>query len=218
MAAHRYWRVVDISIPGGGLLEIGEWQLFNGASRVDASATLSSSSSPSFGSVADLKDGSVSTRVYWDESTVENPAFWIKWDFGSAQTVDGTRFSGYDNSTRYPSGFTFQWSDDNSSWTTQRSVSGVSYPGNNTYTDVIALVPPHTVAGVVKDASGSPLSGRTVRVYRRDTGALLAETTSATSTGIFSLTIYHADPVTVVVLGADGGSENALIFDRVIPV
>lgn len=37
------------------------------------------------------------------------------------------------------------------------------------------------VAGVVYDDTGAPVGGRTVRVYRRDTGAFLAETSSASS-------------------------------------
>lgn len=50
-----------------------------------------------------------------------------------------------------------------------------------------------TLSGTVKNAANAALAC-TVRAYRRDTGAC-----------------------TVVVLGEDGGTENALIYDRVIP-
>lgn len=218
MAAHRYWRINSITIPGGGYLEIAEWHLYNGATRVDASATISSSNVPSLGTPADLQDNNTSTRCFWAESVAEDPSFWIKWDFGTAQNVDGTKFAGFDSNNRYPSAFTLQWSDDNSTWTTQNSVSGIAYPGNLTFTALIPLSVPKTIAGVVKDASGTPVSGRKVRVYQRDTGALLGETTSAATTGIFSFTISYESAVYVVVLDADVGTANALIYDRVIPV
>lgn len=218
MAAHRYWRINTISVPDASYLEISEWHLYNGASRVDASATISASDTVAGGALANLQDNDTGTLAYWLSSVVEDPDFWIKWDFGTAQNVDGSKFAGHDTATRYPSGFTLQWSDDNSSWTTQNSVSGIAYPGNLTFTEIILLSEPKTVAGVVKDASGTPISGRTVRVYKRADGSLLGETTSATTTGAFSFTVSYDAAVYVIVLDADGGSANALIFDRVIPV
>lgn len=183
MAAHRYWRVNSITVPGGGFLEIAEWHLYNGGTRVDASATLTASDAVTNGALANLQDNATGTRAAWAEATVEAVGFWIKWDFGTAQNVDGSKFCGFDTNNRYPSAFTLQYSDDNSSWTTQASASGIAYPGNLTFTDIITLGEPRVVAGVVKDSSGTPISGRKVRVYKRSDGTLVGEATSSAGSG-----------------------------------
>lgn len=65
------------------------------------------------------------------------------------------------------------------------------------------------VSGVVYDSSGSPVAGRTVRAYRRDTGALLAGTT--TSDGE---TLQNGDPSysSVGVLLHGNGENNSTTF------
>lgn len=76
---------------------------------------------------------------------------------------------------------------------------------------------PYTLSGVVTESSTGV--ARTVRVYDRATGALLAETISSSEDGSFSIPIYSNDPVYVVALDDDSGDDyNAIIFDRVIPI
>lgn len=145
MAVHRYWRVKNIVIPGGGYLEISEWQLFDGTTRVDAGATMSSSSAPDSGALSSLVDNNTGTRCYWAEATAEGAGFWIKWDLGTATEVNGTKFAGFDTSTRYPSAFTLEWSDDDSAWTSLGNVSGVAYPGNGVFTPLLVPVLPGPV-------------------------------------------------------------------------
>lgn len=214
MAAHRYWRVNAINIPGGGYLEIGEWNLYSGTTRVDASATISASHTPSLGAVTDLKDGNVSTRCFWSEATAEGADFWIKWDFGTAQAVDGSKFSGFDTSNRYPNAFTLQWSDNGTDWTTQGSASGIPYPGNLTFTALISLAPPTYLTGTVKNSAGQGVA-RTVRAYLRSTGELVGTTTSNAATGAFS--IQAAAGAEHYVVALDSANQNARIFDRVLP-
>lgn len=74
-----------------------------------------------------------------------------------------------------------------------------------------------TVGGTILDTNSSP-AVRTLRVYRRDTGALLGETTSNASTGAWSLTVTYTGEVQVVMLDDVLGTlENDQIL-RTTPV
>jgi len=86
-----------------------------------------------------LTDNDTATRCYWDASTAEDSAFWIQYQFGTAQAVDGVKQAGFDTSDRYMAGFTLQWSDNGSTWTTLGSKSGLSYPGNNTLSSLYTI-------------------------------------------------------------------------------
>ncbi len=72
------------------------------------------------------------------------------------------------------------------------------------------------VAGIVTDAAGNPVA-RMVRLYRRDTGVMLAETLSSLSTGAYAFTTAFTGECQVVLLDdAAGALENDQIV-RVIP-
>lgn len=132
--AHRYWRVNGIAV-SGTLLEISELVPHSGG--VSTQVAFTSSDTPAGGSLPEMIDGSLSTRCYWSEATAEGGGFYLKWDFGAPRVIDGVKLGGYDTSNRYPSGFDLQYSDDNSSWTTQATISGLTYPGNNTLSSLI---------------------------------------------------------------------------------
>ena len=73
------------------------------------------------------------------------------------------------------------------------------------------------VSGTILDTNGNPVA-RTVRVYRRDTGALLGETNSSPTTGAYSVSNAYAGEVQVVMLDdAAGTIENDQIL-RTMPV
>lgn len=73
------------------------------------------------------------------------------------------------------------------------------------------------ISGTVVDSNSNGIA-RTVRVYRRDTGALLGETISNPSTGAYSITLDHTGEVQVVMLDdAAGTVENDQIL-RTTPV
>jgi len=72
------------------------------------------------------------------------------------------------------------------------------------------------VAGVVYDDAGAPCA-RTVRAYRRDTGALVASTTSDAGTGAYLLAMPTLDEVSRIVLDDSGGTLYNDLIDRVIP-
>lgn len=74
------------------------------------------------------------------------------------------------------------------------------------------------IAGTVKDAAGA-FCARTVRGYRRNTGAFSGSTVSDAITGAFTLNVQAIDAHTVIVLDDDAGTAyNALVFDNVVPV
>ena len=68
-----------------------------------------------------------------------------------------------------------------------------------------------TITGVV---SSSP-ADRTVRVYHKASGRLLAETVADAETGAFSIPIVNPDPVTVQCVGPD--AELSEFYDNVLP-
>lgn len=70
------------------------------------------------------------------------------------------------------------------------------------------------ISGIVKGVSGFP-EAATVRVYRRDTGALVSQVTSDAVTGAYTAPAYDTSAHTVVRLVST--SDNAQIFDNVLP-
>ena len=72
------------------------------------------------------------------------------------------------------------------------------------------------VEGVVRDDANAPCA-RTVRLYRRDTGALVASGASDATTGVYSLPVPSLEDVQRIVLDDSGGALYNDIIDRVIP-
>jgi hypothetical protein len=72
------------------------------------------------------------------------------------------------------------------------------------------------VSGVVRDDTGA-LCARTVRIVRRDTGAVLGSVVSDASTGVFSFPTPTLDEVHRIVLDDTSGTLYNDIIDRVIP-
>jgi hypothetical protein len=132
----RYWRIKSISVPGA-FLEISEVQFCAGGTR--QTGTLASSDVPVGGSITDLNDNVLTTRCYWDNAVAVAAGFWIRMDLGSVKVIDGIKLGGFDTTNRYPTAFTLEKSTDNSIWTAVGSVSGLSYPGNNTLSSTISF-------------------------------------------------------------------------------
>lgn len=141
-ATYRYWRVSGLTIPAGGnFFEVSELQLWSGASRATG-ATLTSSDAPiGGGGVSAIDDDNTGTRPYWSEATAEGAGFWIQWDFGAGneKAIDGFKQGGFDTSNRFTETLTLEYSSNGSSWSTKGSVSGLTYPGNNTLSALIPI-------------------------------------------------------------------------------
>lgn len=133
---HRYWRIRQVSVVG--YFEISEIQFHDAGGRI--SGTLASSNAVDFGSLALLNDNDLNSRAYWVDSTATASTFWVSIDCGSDKNVLGVKIGGFDTSGRYPTAIAaLEWSDDASSWTSVGAASGLTYPGNNTLSSLIAF-------------------------------------------------------------------------------
>lgn len=131
-AGHRYWRINSIDT-GGNFLEISELQLLEDSVDVTSGATKTVNAGPDFATLGAIYDGNLTTRNIW--GLVTNPATVVlHFDFGAGNEkhINGVKQAGFDTDGRHMHGFTLQWSDDNSAWTTLGSKAGLAYPGNNT--------------------------------------------------------------------------------------
>lgn len=72
------------------------------------------------------------------------------------------------------------------------------------------------IEGVVRDDTNTPCS-RTVRAYRRDTGALVGSTVSDATLGTYRIGCPTLDEVYRIVLDDSGGTLYNDLIDRVIP-
>lgn len=134
MAAHRYWRVLIRANGGGANPGIGELQMRTsiGGSNVATGGTASASSVTGTYTAAKAFDGLTTDtgvgNAWAAASWPLNDWPWLQYDFGSGNAKDIVEIvlfapgaSGL-SVTNLPTAFHFQWSDDGTSWTTQRSV------------------------------------------------------------------------------------------------
>lgn len=98
MAAHKYWRAIAMVSATPSTLELSEFHLYSGNTRVDAAATLTASAAPS-GAVANLKDDNTGTGCYWASG---GDAVVLTWAFPSPQNVDGIVVGARTTIARWP--------------------------------------------------------------------------------------------------------------------
>lgn len=128
---HRYWRLYITAPVSGSVLAIAEteWRATAGGAALTVSATAASSTiSGSFPS-SEAADGiKTDANNCWVPTASAFPA-WVSFDLGSAQTVAQVGiWPQYDpiGDARAPLTFDVQHSDDNASWTTCDSYTGLS--------------------------------------------------------------------------------------------
>src|SRR5215469_1309047 len=144
MAAHRYWRAVGLAAWGAGVLDITEFHLLSGTTRVDGVATLSSSVAPDTGSLSNLSDDDTSTGATWSASALKTLT--LNWDFGATSgnwpDVTDIRVGASTSASKFLMGVGIQWSDDNATWTlaTYGALNGITWPGARTKT---SSLPPY---------------------------------------------------------------------------
>lgn len=107
MAAHKYWRALAFTPATAATLEISEFHLYDGATRVDAAATLTASAAPS-GALANLKDDNTGTGCYWASG---GDAVVLTWTFPTAQNVDGIVVGARTTIGRWPTAVQLQGGD-----------------------------------------------------------------------------------------------------------
>lgn len=129
---HLFWRITNIAIPtGGASLDISEIQVFANGVDVTASATKTTSDTPTGNNFTALFDGSTtSADVNW--STAVLSGLWIKFEFPTSVEITGVKQGTWDQALRYIFDFTLESSDDDSIWNYAGNKSGLSYPGDKT--------------------------------------------------------------------------------------
>lgn len=150
MAAHLYWRLNVTANNGGAALAIAEIAMFTaGAASTATTGGTPSASTTSGAQTASLAfDGSTST--YWQATTTTGT---IQYQFASA--VDITSYTVTNNTTpsNAPNAWTFEYSDDGSSWTVADTVArqktwGGSAGSAETRTYTVGANAGNTVQGV----------------------------------------------------------------------
>ncbi len=137
MAAARFWRLVSVFVPGGGDLHLSEIALHGTGGRIDASAAMTSSHAPSFGTLVNLSDDDATTSCGFAGSEVRSSGFWIEWDFGVSTEITGLQLRSV-FASGFPSNFLLQRLDASGVWDVHSTLMGLLYPGDAVYTELIA--------------------------------------------------------------------------------
>jgi hypothetical protein len=137
--SHRYWRFSNFT-GTTNFFETTEIGVMQGATDRALSITPTASASPGGGSLASLVDGGPlsSSQTYWNTSVANT--LQLTWDLAAAYAIDGFRVSRFDTAGRFPTAFTVEWSDNNSSWTTVGTYS-LTQPGTNYTLSAISPFP-----------------------------------------------------------------------------
>jgi hypothetical protein len=137
MAAHRYWRAVSLQAYGVGGLELSEFQLLAGPTRVDAAAALTASTAPAAGMLVNLKDDALGTGAAWPAADLKTLV--LTWDLGAggAQDVSDVRLGAMADRSKFLMSFKLQFSDDALAWSDSFVFAGITWPGANTKTSSV---------------------------------------------------------------------------------
>ena len=134
MATARYWRLVGIKTYGSGDLELSGIHLYNAGGRLDETATVTASHTPTGGSLVNLQDDDVDTLCRFDGRTVRSPGFCIQWDMGTAVDVTKINLGSADEQATYTEILALESSTDAATWISGISVNRVLYPGARSWT------------------------------------------------------------------------------------
>ena len=129
---HRYWRVLISSNNGSGFVSIGEVFFVDGGGVDISTAGKTYAASASLGgayTAAAAFNGSINGTSYWAANAGGSLPQWLSIDFGSAVTVGRVDIglSTSASASEAPRNFDIQSSDNNSTWTTRKSVTAQTF-------------------------------------------------------------------------------------------
>lgn len=107
MAAHKHWRAKLMTAPTPATLELSEFHLYDGATRVDTGATLTASAAPT-GALTNLSDDNTATGCYWSSGGGDVV---LTWTFATATQVTGIVVGARTTIARYPTALVLQGGD-----------------------------------------------------------------------------------------------------------
>lgn len=176
LQAHRYWRVrIGVMPPGQDGAILSEVRLFEGASDVTASATVSSgfvsgslstggggSNSAGSNNLTYLTDGSLSTVVYFKNAGAVLDG-WVTFDFGAgnAKAIDGVKIGAAPDSWSdveyFPENIPLEYSDNGSTYTQFACL--VPVPQSNVLSPTLVTQWVEAVAGTLEGAAAFAFTG-----------------------------------------------------------
>lgn len=176
MASARYWRIYITANNGDSYTAISELEFraeSGGADLTSPSMACSQSSYYSDWTAARAVNNSIGSAGNCWVTAGDAPPHWAWFDFGSpVAPVELVIWGESGLPGRSPKDFQIQYSDDATTWTTLATFTNVTGWSDSARTFTLVA---YQVSGVVREA-GTPVGGRTLRAYRRDTGALLGQT------------------------------------------
>lgn len=128
---HQYWRFRNVN-NGQAYLELAEIRLFENGVDVTDDATFSSNpAAPSFGTLSQLKDNDLMTRIQY--STGQSPSFWdsswyLQFYFPNGAALNGFKQGLYDDPTLLLENVTIEYSDNGTDWFEQAVLTALAEP------------------------------------------------------------------------------------------
>jgi len=233
MAAHKYWRAVGLfaAAQSGSVLELGEFQLFNGAARLDAAATLTANQTPSSGTLAQLKDGVTSAGPVFPDGWL----LVLSWAFPSAVEVDGVMLGARATIARFPySGLMLGSDTAGGAARTVRGFGAAKFV-SGAMTPILSLGGPiltprpivtakdysteggrGLITGTVKTTPNLPIYCR-VRLIRDIDGKVIRETWTDPATGAYRFDYFDEHFLYSVIGYHPSGAFRAVIADGQVP-
>ncbi len=133
--AARYWRINGLETYGYRVnLALAGIGLYEGGTRVDASATLTCTAPPISGALSNLQDSDTATVAVFNGDAAASPGFALTWDFGAGndKNIDQIRVWATNDAQGFAYRLSFEYSADGAAWVAT-SYSGIPYPGNGGY-------------------------------------------------------------------------------------
>lgn len=178
MAAHRYWRLHITSAVGGycSMVEVQGYTSTDGSGTNFLLGTVTADSTRYSNPPSVLVDGNTTNNVFWASSSGSSNE-WVSFDLGVGVTQDLKSFTMYGRNDSFynqaPSSGDWQYSDDNTSWTTAFSFTTTWTGANQSFT-----FPPFTLVGAYYDIAN-----------KTSAMALNSSATVATSSGAASVAV-----------------------------
>lgn len=153
---HRYWRL-NITSTAGTYCSMAEIEMRSVAGGTDltGSGTASASATTSGWPASQAVDNNTGTGWATYPGT---PPQWWQYDFGAgnAYAIIELRITPRQDGfySESPANFQFQYSDDGSTWTTQKAISGLAWTAAAQTIDVDAAAAPKTYATFTGQANG----------------------------------------------------------------
>lgn len=136
-SGHIYWRVNSLSVALSLLEFTGIMVCIGGVDQNPIVLEHTASSAPDIaGTTAAIFDADPTSHATYLATTAEAGGFFFRWKFSGPVNVDGVKQGFKDTDGRHIDGFTLQYSDDDSAWTTLGSKTGLTFGTNDSFSSL----------------------------------------------------------------------------------